>query len=127
MFGYPPRPDAIASFNARAIFNPKDQFLPLDILGDRSNILFAGKEIKQEDWSEQHKTIASHLFKAFDANRKKIEKEVKRFSVNSQEVLRMRFDWDMNDLCEIIFEGSPNGSYGYFYLSFNLVKKEIEI
>ena len=114
-FGYPALDNSLLAWGARAIFHPNDR-LPLDILWDRQGHKF-DRETQQEAYRQ---------FVAF-INQKvlpKLQELARYFDPSDEGKFVLHFDWPQAPNLLVVAMGSPNRSYGYFYLSVNLVSKE---
>lgn len=113
MFGYPFLEQAIQGWGARAIFKPNSDF-PLDLLPDRQG----SKGLESEsEWNKFQSILNREVLP-------ELRKLVNGFTQDSHEVLCKHFPWAYDDNLILVAQGSPNGSYGYFYMAVNLVRKE---
>jgi hypothetical protein len=111
------------AWGARAIFKPSD-VAPLDILGDRQ-----GHSIDGKLWSDSNNDEDKVRWEEFSAVLNEsvlpeLQKISKDFCTSSTERFSRQFHWKHDDKLVLVAVGSPNGSYGYFYLSVSLVKME---
>lgn len=114
-FGYPALDNSLLAWGARAIFHPSDRF-PLDILWDRQGHRF--DQGTQKDAYRQFARFINHKVLP------KLQELARYFDPSDHSRFVLRFDWPDDPTLLVVAMGSPNGSYGYFYLSVNLVPKE---
>lgn len=114
-FGYPALDNSLLAWGARAIFHPIDKF-PLDILWDRQGHKF--DEDTQKDAYRQFAQFINHTVLPH------LQELGRYFDPSDHSQFLLRFDWPHDPTLLVVAMGSPNGSYGYFYLSVNLVPKE---
>lgn len=111
-FGYQSDPNATVAWGARAIFHPGESIC-LDILHDR-----------QGYQGEENETLWKPFLKEVNAILPAIDKMCRNFYANSSESFRWTFPWPHDPNLVLSAAGSPNASYGYFYLSVSLVPKD---
>lgn len=118
-FGYPPVENFVACWGVRAIFEPSSS-RPLDVLPDRQGVKLAVDDDTHKSYVNQ---IVAHLNQdgvLDDLN----DLAGKWFSSDSNEKFIKHYPWGQGDSdFVLVAAGSPNGSYGYFYISVSLVKK----
>jgi hypothetical protein len=114
-FGYPALDNSILAWGARAIFHPSDRF-PLDILWDRQ-----GHKFDQDTQKEAYRQFADFINQMVLP---KLQESSHYFSPSDHSKFVWHFDWPDDPTLLVVAMGSPNGSYGYFYLSVNLVPKQ---
>jgi hypothetical protein len=110
-FGYSPLASSLISWGARAIFNSRSD-RPLDLLPDRQQISRDGQSDEQ---------VAKFL-RVINTDKKIVEwmqSVAKHFSPDSSEKFCRVYSYD--DGLALVAQGSPQSSYGYFYLSISLV------
>ena len=114
-FGYPPIEGSRMAWGARAIFKPHTGY-PLDLLPDRQGIKRTEEDIpmfKQEFCPFIDSTVFPVL------------KDLsKAFNSDSLERFTWHFEWPHDPAYLVVAEGSPNASYGYFYLAVSLVERD---
>ena len=114
-FGYPALENSTLAWGARAIFHPSDRF-PLDILWDRQGHKF--DEYTQKEAYRQFADFINEIVLP------KLQKLAPYFSPSDHNKFVWHFDWPHDPNIVVVAMGSPNGSYGYFYISVNLVPRE---
>lgn len=111
-FGYQPLEQAVAAWGCRAIFHNSDR--SLEFLWDRQQGL-EGQTEKQNDL----------LGKFIN---QKVQPQIRKLAaymdVSSGDVITEHFEWPHDPNLLIVVQGSPQRSYGYFYLAVNLVPHE---
>jgi hypothetical protein len=113
-FGYPALENSLLAWGARAIFHPSDEF-PLDILWDRQ-----GHKFNQDTQKDAYRQFADFINKSVLP---KLQKLARHFDPSDHSKFVWQFDWPHDPSIVVVATGSPNGSYGYFYISVNLVPK----
>lgn len=110
-FGYPRDENAISAWGCRAIFKPfSGGDRPLDILWDRQgHYNLEGKD-----------TMISIINKKIIPD---LQEYTQHFSTDSSDRICLHYPFDDEGNFVLVIKGSPNGSYGYFYLSVSLVPK----
>lgn len=114
-FGYPALENSLLAWGARAIFHPSDTF-PLDILWDRQ-----GHKFDRDTQKDAYRQFADFINQAVLP---KLQELAHCFDPSDHEKLVWHFEWPHDPNMVVVATGSPNGSYGYFYLSVNLLPKE---
>lgn len=116
-FGYPPVEGFIACWGARAIFKPSSS-RPLDLLPDRQ-----GVQLAVED--DRHEALVDQIVQRLNNGVLDDLSELagKWFSADSSDRFVKHYEWLHDSDCVLVATGSPNGSYGYFYVSVSLIKK----
>lgn len=111
---YFPIADSEMEWGCRAIFDGRSEQRPLDILWDRQGgSVPEDKQALFEQFADViNKTVLPEL-----------QKLGKYFSSDSSDKLVKHFSWPHDDSKVLVAIGSPNRSYGYFYLSIHLVAK----
>ena len=118
MFGYEELPDALASWDARAIFHPRDEF-PLDFLPDRQDFQCALPDEGAEALYAAFRPVLCGTVLP------RLQKVAGLFRDNEDRVFTLHFDWPHDDEYILVAQGSPRASYGYFYLAVNLIRREL--
>jgi len=114
-FGYPPIEGARMAWGARAIFKPHTDY-PLDILPDRQGIKRTEEDIpvfKQQFCPFINEVVFPVL-----------DDVANYYTTGSTERLTWHFEWPHDPAYLVVAEGSPNASYGYFYLAVSLVERD---
>lgn len=114
-FGYEPLDNSVLAWGARTIFHHGTD-LPLETLWDRQGHLF--DPATQED---AYRQFASYINKTVLP---KLQEVANYYDPSDHSLLVLHFDWPHDPDLLVVAMGSPKGSYGYFYLSVNLVPKE---
>ena len=114
-FGYPALEGSILAWGARAIFHPSDKF-PLDILWDRQ-----GHKFERDTQKDAYREFANFINQTVLP---KLQELAHCFDPSDGDKLVWHFDWPSDPNLLVVATGSPNRSYGYFYLSVNLVLRE---
>lgn len=113
-FGYPPIEGARMAWGARAIFKPHTDY-PLDILPDRQ-----GFKRTEEDTPMFKQEFCPFINEIVFPLMKDLSNS---FSADSLEGFTWHFEWPLDpEAYLVVAEGSPNASYGYFYLAVSLVE-----
>lgn len=118
-FGAKPQDNSLLCWGCRAIFQRGE----LDILFDRQGIQIDGKcptedlkgEVKDR-WEQFASTINESVLPT-------LRQLAKLFSNDSKDHYIKHFEWPHDDSLVMVAMGSPNASYGYFYISVSLVRK----
>lgn len=113
-FGYPALDNSLLAWGARAIFHPSDKF-PLEILWDRQGHRFDGDT--QKDAYRQFAQVINHTVLP------RLQELARYFDPSDHSKFVLHFDWPDDANLVVVAMGSPNGSYGYFYIAVNLVPK----
>lgn len=114
-FGYAPVSGFIVCWGARAIFRPLQSGHHLDLLPDRQGIQLAVED-------DRHKSLSKKLCEHLNNKiLKEIDEITGHFDISEDSVFVKHFPWDNEHV--LVATGSPQKSYGYFYLSVSLVKK----
>lgn len=109
-FGYPAAEGAIISWGARAIFRQSSE-RPLDFLPDR-----------QQFTPNDNRELVLQLSTVLNTDvLPKLQEMGKFFSCDSTEKFVRHFSWPHDPTFVVVAQGSPNASYGYFYISCSLV------
>jgi hypothetical protein len=114
-FGYPALANSILAWGARAIFHPSEKF-PLDILWDRQ-----GHKFDRDTQKDAYRQFAAFINRLVLP---KLQKLARCFTPSDHEKFVLHFDWPNDPNMVIVATGSPNGSYGYFYIAVNLVPRD---
>ena len=112
--GYPLVEGCVAGWAARAIFQPSNLKFPFDLLHDRQGSM----GLEDEEFG---KHFLQHLNEVVLPELRKISRE---FSADESCRFVRYYTWHNDSSLVLVAQGSPNGSYGYFYLSVSLVKKD---
>ena len=125
-FGAPAVENSQLAWGARAIFKPSNVSAPLDILGDRQGHSIDGKIWGEEESNDEDKVRRWEEFSAVlnESVLPELQKISKDFCTSGTDRFSRQFHWPHDDKLVLVAVGSPNGSYGYFYLSVSLVKVE---
>jgi hypothetical protein len=115
-FGSPPLPEAKYAWGARAIFKPSDQTYSLDILPDRQGH-FMGDPPDEAGYKEFVEYMNSHRVMP------QLQRVARKFDTSSTKKFVLHFPWK-DDSMVMVAAGTPNGSYGYFYIGVSLVPKD---
>lgn len=114
MFGYPPVEGCEFAWGARAIFNPLSKY-PLDILHDRQyHQVEETQKGAFQDFADFINKTAMPMLRDLSAY----------FDSSSGDKLVWHFEWPHDPSKVVVAMGSPNASYGYFYLSVSLIDKD---
>lgn len=113
-FGYPALDNSLLAWGARAIFHPSDK-LPLDILWDRQ-----GHKFDRDTQKDAYRQFAAFINQTVLP---KLQELAHYFDPSDGDRFVWHFDWPHDPNLLVVAMGSPNGSYGYFYISVNLVPK----
>jgi len=114
-FGFPPIEGSRMAWGARAIFKPHTDY-PLDLLPDRQGIRRTEEDIPM--FKQQFcPFIDSAVFPV-------LKDLSKAFNSDSLERFTWHFEWPHDPAYLVVAEGSPNASYGYFYLAVSLVERD---
>jgi hypothetical protein len=113
-FGYPALDTSILAWGARAIFHPSDKF-PLDILWDRQ-----GHKFNRDTQKEAYRQFADFINKTVLP---KLQELAHYFDPSDDGSFVWHFEWPHDPSLLVVAMGSPNRSYGYFYIAVNLVPK----
>lgn len=114
-FGYPPLDNSLFAWGARAIFHPSDKF-PLDILWDRQ-----GHKLDRDTQKDAYRQFVNFVNQTALPT---LQELAHYFDPSDEGKFVWHFDWPHDSNLLVVAMGSPNSSYGYFYLSVNLVPKE---
>jgi hypothetical protein len=114
-FGYPALDNSILAWGARAIFHPSDRF-PLDIVWDRQ-----GHKFNQDTQKEAYRQFADFINQTVLP---KLQELTHYFDRSDDGSFVWHFDWPHDQELLVVAMGSPNRSYGYFYIAVNLVPRE---
>lgn len=114
-FGYPALDNSLLAWGARAIFHPTNKF-PLDILWDRQGHKFDGDTQK-----DAYRQFAQFINRTVLP---KLQELARYFDPSDHSRFVLQFDWPNDASLVVVAMGSPNGSYGSFYIAVNLVPKE---
>lgn len=114
-FGYPALDNSLLAWGARAIFHPGNKF-PLDILWDRQ-----GHKFDRDTQQEAYRQFAAFINQTVLP---KLQELAHYFDPSDAHKFVWHFDWPHDPNLLVVAMGSPNRSFGYFYLSVNLVLKE---
>lgn len=114
-FGRAPLAGAIISWGARAIFHPSNQTMPLDLLWDRQQFTHDGKP---PEFVEQFRAVINSGVLAG------IQKLAGFFNTDSGGEFIQHHEWPADPALVVVASGSPNSSYGYFYLVASLVPRD---
>ena len=118
-FGFPCDSNAVFAWGCRAIFQPRNEQRPLDILWDRQGHYYPGISDDSD---------GGPLYQLFlDAVTATILPELQAiahwFEGNSNDVFCKHFPYPHDPKLVMVATGSPNSSCGYFYISVSLVDK----
>lgn len=114
-FGYPPIEGARMAWGARAIFKPHTDY-PLDTLPDRQGIKRTEEDIPM--FKQQFCPFINEV--VFP-----VMKDISNYyGSDSLERFTWHFEWPHDPAYLVVAEGSPNASYGYFYLAVSLVERD---
>lgn len=114
-FGYPPIEGARMAWGARAIFKPHTDY-PLDTLPDRQGIKRTEEDIPV--FKQQFCPFINEV--VFP-----VMKDISNYyGSDSLERFTWHFEWPHDPAYLVVAEGSPNASYGYFYLAVSLVERD---
>lgn len=111
-FGYQAVKDAEMAWGARAIFRPSFPTACLDTLPDRQGYLGYEKP--------GYLQFADFIQRSCIA---KLNELASNFSADDRHHFVWHFEWPHDSRMVVVAQGSPNGSFGYFYLSVSLVDK----
>ncbi len=114
-FGFPALENSLLAWGARAIFHPSAKS-PLEILWDRQ-----GHKYNRDTQKEAYRQFVAVINRSVLP---KLQELAHYFSPSDHHTFVWHFDWPHDPSLLVVATGSPNGSYGYFYLSVNLVPKE---
>lgn len=114
-FGYPALDNSVLAWGARAIFHPSDK-LPLDILWDRQGHKF-DRDTQKDAYREFGNFVNQTVLP-------KLQELAHYFDPSDDGSFVWHFHWPHDPNLLVVAMGSPNRSYGYFYLSVNLVPKD---
>lgn len=118
MFGYEELPDALATWGARAIFHPRDEF-PLDFLRDRQDFRCALPEEGAEAVYAAFRPVLCGTVLP------RLQTVAGLFRDNEDREFTLHFEWPPDEEYILVAQGSPRASYGYFYIAVNLIKREL--
>lgn len=114
-FGYQSVAGALMAWGARAIFKPQSApTYTLDLLPDRQ-----GHDFKDED-DAKYGIFLRYLNQTVLPV---LNELAGYYSPSSSDKLVWHFDWTDDPNLVVVVQGSPNASYGYFYLSASLVER----
>ncbi|MGO8747315.1 MAG: hypothetical protein ACLQNE_15120 [Thermoguttaceae bacterium] len=114
-FGYPALENSLLAWGARAIFHPSAK-LPLDILWDRQ-----GHKYDRDTQKEAYRQFVTFINQSVLP---KLQELAHYFAPSDDGKFLWHFEWPHDSNMVVVATGSPNASYGYFYISVNLVPKE---
>lgn len=114
-FGYPSIEGARMAWGARAIFKPHTDY-PLDTLPDRQGIKRTEEDIPM--FKQQFCPFINEV--VFPV----LDDVANYYTTGSTERLTWHFEWPHDPAYLVVAEGSPNASYGYFYLAVSLVERD---
>lgn len=113
-FGYQPLEQAVLAWGARAIFQTRNEQYPLDILWDRQGHKFPDTE----EGKAAYKQFADFINKEVLPD---LQKLAHYFDSASSDKFCKHFPWPHDPSYVVVAQGSPNASYGYFYIAVSLV------
>jgi len=129
-FGYPQHPKAKLAWGARALFVPFTNGMdghfrrkliyskkPLDILCDRQGAFLGDPPITEEEYKLF--ITQMNVLQVIPT----LQKIATHYSTSDSLKFVKHFEWPHDPSLVLVAMGSPNGSYGYFYLSVSLVDK----
>lgn len=114
-FGYQSVKGCDMAWGARAIFKPQNSY-PLDLLPDRQG----------HQYDEAQKLEFEAFCDFLNASvLPTLQQLTAYYDPSDSSVLVWHFDWPEDDDKVVVAQGSPNGSFGYFYLSVSLVSRNL--
>ena len=114
-FGFPPVEGARMAWGARALFKPHTDY-PLDILPDRQGIKRTEEDIPM---------FKGQFCPFIDNVVFPVMKDISNyFTGGSTERFAWHFEWPHDPAYLVVAQGTPNASYGYFYLAVSLVERD---
>lgn len=116
-FGRPPLPGAIMAWGARAIFRPQMEGFPLDLLHDRQGWHKEGG-VTDED-AKKFQDLLNEVVLP------RLQKIATYFSTSDSGSFIRHFDWPGYPDSVVVANGSPQGSYGYFYLGVSVLPRHL--
>ena len=114
-FGYPALENSLLAWGAGAIFHPSDKF-PLDILWDRQ-----GHKYERDTQKDAYRQFVALINQTVLP---KLQDLARYFAPSDESKFVWHFEWPHDPGLLVVAMGSPNRSYGYFYIAVNLVPKE---
>jgi hypothetical protein len=115
--GWPCNTKAVFAWGCRAIFKPRNE-QPLDILYDRQGHYYPGIS-DTSDGGPLYKLF----LEAVNGIIPELQDLSKWFEGSSQDMFSKNYPYPHDDKLVMVAAGSPNASFGYFYISVSLVSR----
>jgi hypothetical protein len=123
-FGRAAQDKSIMAWGCRAIFHPFEKHC-LDIVWDRQGMFIEGHPSGQE-LSADENARWTQFAEAVNTNvMPKVRELAGTFGSDSSDSFLKHFPWPHDESLVLVADGSPQASYGYFYLSVSLVRKAV--